>query len=624
MKQLLAILFLSVICALCAVGFTACGGSNTADTRDQQIVSIYNTYVAHAEETGETPKSYDEWIASIKGKDGKDGKSAYEIWLYNGHTGTEEDFLNWLKGKDEPTYYTVNFDSDGGTEVTSIQVENCKKCAEPATPTRYGYTFDGWYIKNEQWSFIGYVITEDITLTAKWSIDETCLNMFDWEKTETGYRINELKDKTVRDIIIPDFVTRIDYNAFSGCQIENAKIPAFACSYIKNDNLKTVEITSGERLGSGLAHCTSLESIIISDSVINMGSTIGMGDFEGCTSLSSVTIKDEKRITLQIAFEIFNGCDNLQYNEYDNGLYLGNNNNPYLLLVKAKTKDITSCITHPDTKYIAGSAFENCTALVSITFSDNITTIGNSAFRNCTALTSITIPEKVFVICQWAFNGCTALTTVKLSDNILTSVIDMDSFEDCDNLQYNEYDNAYYLGSETNPYLVLAKAKTKDITSCIIHDNTKIIAANAFDKCNLLENITIGNSVEGIGYDAFDECYNLHYNEYDNACYLGNNANPYFVLTTVKTQQTASLVCHDSTKIIVSYAFQECKRYLTSITLPESVEKIDVGAFAECYLLTSVNYLGTMEQWNNINKKYYWAYGTNITQIVCTDGVIEL
>lgn len=31
------------------------------------------------------------------GLPGIDGKSAYQIWLDNGHEGTEEDFLNWLK-----------------------------------------------------------------------------------------------------------------------------------------------------------------------------------------------------------------------------------------------------------------------------------------------------------------------------------------------------------------------------------------------------------------------------------------------------------------------------------------------------------------------------------------------
>lgn len=35
----------------------------------------------------------------IKGTDGKDGLSAYEIWLSQGNTGTETDFLNSLKGE---------------------------------------------------------------------------------------------------------------------------------------------------------------------------------------------------------------------------------------------------------------------------------------------------------------------------------------------------------------------------------------------------------------------------------------------------------------------------------------------------------------------------------------------
>lgn len=32
------------------------------------------------------------------GKDGANGKSAYQIWLDNGHTGSEADFITWLKG----------------------------------------------------------------------------------------------------------------------------------------------------------------------------------------------------------------------------------------------------------------------------------------------------------------------------------------------------------------------------------------------------------------------------------------------------------------------------------------------------------------------------------------------
>ena len=45
--------------------------------------------------------SEEKWLESLKGQDGEsiEGKSAYEIWLEQGNTGTEEDFLNSLKGE---------------------------------------------------------------------------------------------------------------------------------------------------------------------------------------------------------------------------------------------------------------------------------------------------------------------------------------------------------------------------------------------------------------------------------------------------------------------------------------------------------------------------------------------
>ena len=56
-----------------------------------------------------------EYLESLKGKDGEqgpagakgdDGKSAYQLWLEAGNTGSEEDYLNSLKGKDGEDGYT--------------------------------------------------------------------------------------------------------------------------------------------------------------------------------------------------------------------------------------------------------------------------------------------------------------------------------------------------------------------------------------------------------------------------------------------------------------------------------------------------------------------------------------
>lgn len=55
----------------------------------------------------------------IDGKDGvngKDGKSAYEIWINASHSGSEDDFLQWLKGDTEPFGNVVASIACGGIE----------------------------------------------------------------------------------------------------------------------------------------------------------------------------------------------------------------------------------------------------------------------------------------------------------------------------------------------------------------------------------------------------------------------------------------------------------------------------------------------------------------------------
>ena len=40
--------------------------------------------------------------------------------------------------------------------------------------------------------------------------------------------------------------------------------------------------------------------------------------------------------------------------------------------------------------------------------------------------------------------------------------------------------------------------------------------------------------------------------------------------------------------------------------------------------LVSINYEGTMDEWNLINKDGRWKDNSNITKIICSDGTIEL
>lgn len=64
---------------------------------------------------------------------------------------------------------TVTFDTQGGSAIESQAVSWGEKANEPPAPTKECLCeFDGWYLGDEKWSFIGYSVTEDMTLTAKW------------------------------------------------------------------------------------------------------------------------------------------------------------------------------------------------------------------------------------------------------------------------------------------------------------------------------------------------------------------------------------------------------------------------------------------------------------------------
>lgn len=63
--------------------------------------------------------------------------------------------------------YTVSFNSDGGSEVDSVTVEEGKTAARPADPSKEGYIFIGWMLGEEEYDFTSSV-NGDIELKALW------------------------------------------------------------------------------------------------------------------------------------------------------------------------------------------------------------------------------------------------------------------------------------------------------------------------------------------------------------------------------------------------------------------------------------------------------------------------
>ena len=74
------------------------------------------------------------------------------------------------KPLDKTEVFTVSFNTNGGNSIDSIKVDSGKTVKEPASPTKKGYTFDGWYSDTNLTKSFDFasLITADITLYAKW------------------------------------------------------------------------------------------------------------------------------------------------------------------------------------------------------------------------------------------------------------------------------------------------------------------------------------------------------------------------------------------------------------------------------------------------------------------------
>lgn len=148
--------------------------------------------------------------------------------------------------------------------------------------------------------------------------------------------------ESLREIIIPDTVTKIGYFSFMECNsLQNVTIP-----------ISVVEI--GE---SAFWRCKSLQQIIIPDSI----SKIEEETFMYCRSLQEITIPDS---VTNIEASAFYGCQSLRQ------IYLPNS-----------------------VKYIGKGAFKRCISLKQITFSSLSIEIDEGAFDDCASIQQIIIPK---------------------------------------------------------------------------------------------------------------------------------------------------------------------------------------------------------------------------------------
>lgn len=110
--------------------------------------------------------------ASKPGNPSRDGYT-FAGWKLNGKT---YDFnskvtsnitlvASWTENP--KVYYTVSFDSAGGTSFSSQSVLAGSQASNPGSPSKEGHTFDGWKLNGNSYNF-GSAVNGNITLVASW------------------------------------------------------------------------------------------------------------------------------------------------------------------------------------------------------------------------------------------------------------------------------------------------------------------------------------------------------------------------------------------------------------------------------------------------------------------------
>lgn len=206
----------------------------------------------------------------------------------------------------------------------------------------------------------------------------------------------------------------------------------------------------------------------------------------------------------------------------------------------------------PNVKTIEAQAFANDVNLKTIIFSGTSTleSIGANAFVNCHNLEMVTLPISIRSMGMGVFEGCTDLTYLK------------------------------------TPFLGEEREITNDLTK-----STDVLVY-MFGSRTWLDYELIPNSLETVDVYDIDRIHNV---TFYNAKYVRNITLPDQLLYMGKsslygTESLQSFTVPDGVTSIDSSCFEDSG--IASIIIPASVTQIDDNAFKNCINLTSVTYLG--------------------------------
>ena len=212
-----------------------------------------------------------------------------------------------------------------------------------------------------------------------------------------NYAFSSWGDLDLKELVIKNTVTKIGEHTF-----ERISLP-YGYKLELPNSLKTIDEYAFNSIG--------VTSLIIPNSVTEIGNCAF-----GSSLITNLTMSDNIEKMGEHVFEdISNGFLWTVQNTtvYDNGLYIGNESNPYLMLVRTKGKDITTLNIHPKTKYIYEWALNDCILIKEVEIPNSVTIICGCAFYGCQSLETVKLPKDLKYM-SYVFEYCQKLTYVTL------------------------------------------------------------------------------------------------------------------------------------------------------------------------------------------------------------------
>lgn len=226
---------------------------------------------------------------------------------------------------------------------------------------------------------------------------------------------------------------------------------------------------------------------------------------------------------------------------------------------------------------------------------DSVKRIGDYGFVYA-GVENIYLPDSIVSVGQYCFQQCNNLKHITFSNNM--TEVGYAVLGDLPSLKSIDF------GTGINTLVSFSLYWVKALESLYIPKNITNIEICALSGCDSLTTITV--DPENPVYDCRDNC-NAIISTADNTLIAGCKT------TVIPTSVTS----------LAESAFDTCTT-LETVTIPANITNIGPYCFYCCTGIRTFNYNGTTEQWNSITLGEGWTEESSITQIICTNGIINL